>query len=120
MEDIAIIDPVNEIRVAIINPNNEIRVTITYSEKSTESGSLIHFTDQTNEIVNFTRSAIMALNRSASLNYILPFDLYPGQYRVFVYDIEEDGTLLDGVSYPAVRADISTRAESQGIAQCMI
>ena len=52
--------------------------------------------------VNFTRSVLLALDRNTSLHHTLPFDLYPGQYRVFVYDIESDGTLYNGVGYPAV------------------
>ncbi len=37
-----------------------------------------------------------------SQNYtLLPFDLYPGNYLVHVYDIEKDGKLSDGVNYPA-------------------
>ena len=52
--------------------------------------------------VNFTRSVLLALDRNTSLHHTLPFNLYPGQYRVFVYDIESDGTLSNGVGYPAV------------------
>ena len=51
--------------------------------------------------VDFTRSALLALDRNTSLHHTLPFNLYPGQYRVFVYDIESDGTLSNGVGYPA-------------------
>ena len=52
--------------------------------------------------VDFTRSVLLALDRNTSLHHTLPFNLYPGQYRVFVYDIESDGTLSNGVGYPAV------------------
>ena len=54
--------------------------------------------------VDFTRSVLLALDRNTSLHHTLPFNLYPGQYRVFVYDIESDGTLYNGVGYPAVSA----------------
>ena len=53
--------------------------------------------------VDFTRSVFLALDRnSTSLHHTLPFNLYPGQYRVFVYDIESDGTLSNGAGYPAI------------------
>ena len=57
--------------------------------------------------VDFTRSVLLALDRNTSLNYTLPFNLYPGQYRVFVYDIESDGTLSNGVGYPAIMSELS-------------
>ena len=37
--------------------------------------------------VDFTRSVLLALDRNTSLHHTLPFNLYPGQYRVFVYDM---------------------------------
>ena len=52
--------------------------------------------------VDFSRSFLLALDRNTSHNHTLPFDLYPGQYRVYVYDIEQDGTLHNGVGCPAV------------------
>ena len=55
--------------------------------------------------VDFTRSVLLALDRNTSLHHTLPFNLYPGQYRVFVYDIESDGTLSNGVGYPAITDD---------------
>ena len=52
--------------------------------------------------VDFSRSFLLALDKNTSHNHTLPFELYPGQYRVYVYDIEHDGTLNNGVGYPAV------------------
>ena len=57
--------------------------------------------------VDFTRSVLLALDRNTSLHHTLPFNLYPGQYRVFVYDIESDGTLYNVVGYPAVTIDLA-------------
>ena len=51
---------------------------------------------------NLTKSVIVAISHNNSQEYVLPFCLFQGEYRVFVYGIEEDGTLLSGVSYPAV------------------
>ena len=56
--------------------------------------------------VNFTRSVLLALDRNTSLHHTLPFNLYPGQYSVFVYDIESDGTLHNGVGYPAITNEL--------------
>ena len=56
--------------------------------------------------VDFTRSVLLALDRNTSLHHTLPFNVHPGQYRVFVYDIESDGTLYNGVGYPAVTMEL--------------
>ena len=53
--------------------------------------------------VDPSRAAYLALSRMASLRHALPFSLSAGGYRVFVYDIESDGTLASGVGYPAVK-----------------
>ena len=66
--------------------------------------------------VNFTRSVLLALDRNTSLNHTLPFNLYPGQYRIFVYDIESDGTLSNGVGYPAVTSELTlSNGNEQGM-----
>ncbi len=58
-------------------------------------------------VVNFTRSVTLALDRNTSLDYVLPFELFPGRrYRMFVYDIEQDGTLRNGVGYPAITEEM--------------
>ena len=53
------------------------------------------------------------MGRNTSLDYMLPFE-YPGQYRVFVYDIESDGTLASDVGYPAVNREIVISNTIQG------
>ena len=97
---------------AIKKSNNIIEVTTLYSEHSDARGALFDFVfiDDDGD-VDFTRSVLLALDRNTSLHHTLPFNLYPGQYRVFVYDIESDGTLSNGVGYPAV----TKKLESQGI-----
>ena len=78
-----------------------------YFEESSASGALYVLVFMTeNEEVDFTRSDLLALDRETSRDYTLPFSLSPGGYRVFVYDIEQDGTLPSGLSYPAVRSEI--------------
>ena len=93
-------------------PDNEIELSTVYSEHSDASGALLNFVFiDDNGDVNFTRSVLLALDKQTSLNHILPFDLYPGQYRVFVYDIESDGTLYNGVGYPAGRDDLTVPSQ---------
>ena len=88
---------------ATLNAANDVEVTTLYSEHSDARGALFDFVFiDDNGDVNFTRSVLLTLDRNTSLHHTLPFNLYPGQYRVFVYDIESDGTLSNGVGYPAV------------------
>ena len=97
--------------------DDAIVITTLYSEHSDARGALfdIVFIDDNGD-VNFTRSVLLALDRNTSLHHTLPFNLYPGQYRVFVYDIESDGTLSNGVGYPAVTIELHIRRDGQGIA----
>lgn len=60
------------------------------------------------------RSALLALDRNISHDYILPFNLFPGSYTVLVYDIERNGILSDGVGYPAVTDVFFASGEVQG------
>ena len=50
--------------------------------------------------MDFNRSAPLVLDRNTSLNHTLPFNLHPGHYRVYVYDMEQDGTLSTGLLHP--------------------
>ena len=95
--------------------DDAIVITTLYSEHSDARGALFDFVFiDDNGDVNFTRSVLLALDRNASLHHTLPFNLYPGQYRVFVYDIESNGTLYNGVGYPAVTNEFNTSKEYQG------
>ena len=86
-----------------------IVVTTVYSEYSTASGALFSFVFIADSgDVDFSRSFLLAFDRNTSHNHTLPFDLNPGQYRVYVYDIEHDGTLNNGVGYPAVTEELFT------------
>ena len=96
--------------------DDAIVITTLYSEHSDARGALFDFVFiDDNGDVDFTRSVLLALDRNTSLHHTLPFNLYPGQYRVFVYGIESDGTLSNGVGYPAVTSEHSTRRNGQGI-----
>ena len=66
--------------------------------------------------MDFTLSALVALDRNTSSHYVLPFSLSAGLYKVSVYNIEQDGMLSSGLRYPAVRkeVDILVRGTKQG------
>ena len=81
---------------------DDIELTTVYSALSTARGALYSFIFIDGADVNLTKSIIVAISNNNSQGYILPFRLFQGECKVFVYDIEEDGTLLSGVSYPAV------------------
>ena len=86
-----------------------------YSEHSTASGALFSFVFITGSgDVDFRRSFLLALDRNTSHNHTLPFDLYPGHYRVYAYDIEHDETLHNGVGYPAVTEDLFVNVTNNG------
>ena len=86
-----------------------------YSEHSTASGALFSFVFiADSKYVDFRRSFLLALDRNTSHNHTLPFDLYPGDYRVYVYDIEHEGVLRNGVGYPAVMDGPITNGMSNG------
>lgn len=54
------------------------------------------------ESIDFTRSHSLALNRSdVSGGFTLPLTLWPGVYTVFVYDIENNMRLENGIGYQA-------------------
>ena len=86
-----------------------------YFEHSIAMGALVIFTFiNEDRSVNFSRSYYLSLDRNTSLNYTLPGGLTPGLYHVFTYDIESDGTLLNGVGYPASRDQFTIAGNSQG------
>ena len=102
---------VSEVTVRLLQ-NGTVKVSTIFSRFSDAKGALIYFIN-TN---NLTRSAIAALDRNKSSNYIFPFHLYPGQYRLLVFDIEYNGTLfnVNGSEYPAVLYDFQANGNSEG------
>ena len=76
-------------------------ITTEYFEYSTAMGALYIFIFiNEDRSIDFKKSIYLPLNRSSSHNFTLP-DISPGQYLMFVYDIESDVTLHDSVNYPA-------------------
>ena len=88
----------------VTETGNTVTISTLYSEGSAASGALFSFVFLTEDGgVDFNRSVLLALDRNTSLNHTLPFNLHPGHYRVYVYDI---GTFSIGIKYPAVIEEI--------------
>ena len=70
--------------VATILARNRFTLYTMYSDHSTASGALFSFVFIADSgDVDFSRSSLLALDRNTSHNHTLPYDLYPGQYRVY-------------------------------------
>ena len=99
--------------------NNAFVVSTAYSNISTARGAMYSFVFINDSCgnVDFSRSFLLALDRNTSHNHTLrvPFRLYPGHYRVHVYDIEHDGMLNNGVGYPAVTKELFTNLPNGNI-----
>ena len=77
-----------------------VRAAVTYTPNCNAAlGALFSFTFITDSgTVDFSRTTLLPLDRNSSA---LSLYLSPGQYQVHVYDIEQDGILNNGPSYPA-------------------
>ena len=98
--------------------SNAVSISTLYSEGSAASGALFSFVFLTEDGgVDFNRSALLVLDRNTSLDHTLPFNLHPGHYRVYVYDIESNGLLLNGVGYPAVTIDLCLDSNNNSLSK---
>ena len=93
---------------------NRVKVITSYFQHRNTCGALLMFLFNGSD---FTRSTILALDQTTSFSYTIPFNLYPGRYKVFVYDIEQDGVLHSGVEYPAVTAEVTINGNEQSTAE---
>ena len=97
---------------ALETRENAIALMTVYSDHFTASGAFFSFVFITDSgDVDFSRSFLLALDRNTSQNDTLPYILHPGCYSLYVYDIEHDGTLHNGVGYPAVTDELFTRGK---------
>ena len=95
--------------------SRKIDIVTNYAGFSNARGALFSFVFITDSgDVDFSKSFLLPLDRNTSHNHTLPFDLHPGRYRVYVYDIEHDGTLHNGVGYPAVTDELFFSGGNQG------
>ncbi len=97
---------------AVVNGTAQgVQISVHYSEQTDAGGALLMLVQTNNGIISLIP---LVLNRSVSADYSLPISLNPGQYRVLIYDIEGDGTLSQGVGYPAVTEELSIKRSTQG------
>ena len=83
--------------------NNSIEVVTEYQEHSNAIGALYIFTT----FDNYSSSLVpVTRNESSGNDSAVSFSLSAGWYTISVFDIEENGTLLSGVGYPAVRQEL--------------
>ena len=77
-----------------------VRAAVTYEPDCNDAlGALFSFAFITDSgTIDFTRTTLLPLDRNSSA---LSLYLSPGQYRVHVYDIEQEGILNNGPNYPA-------------------
>ena len=90
----------NVMVTAIEGIRGTVRAEETYEPDCNASlGTVFSFVFITNSgTVDFSRTTLLPLESNSSA---LSLYLSPGQYRVHVYDIEQDGILNNGPSYPA-------------------
>ena len=93
-----------------------VRAAVTYTPDCNAAlGTLFSFTFITDSgNVDFRRSILLPVDRNSSLSSALPIHLSPGQYRVHVYDIEQDGILNNGTNYPAQEFNRTLNGITQG------
>ena len=82
-----------------------INISATFISNSAAGGAFLNFiyVSKVNGSINFTRSHCLALNRSdISGGFMIPLtNLWPGHYVMYVYDIESNMTLNNGINYQA-------------------
>ena len=99
----------------IVNPDHEIEISVEYFEFSSASGAFVKFVHVTDEgNVDLTKTIFTTISRNTSTAYVLLYSLSPGQYNMFVYDIEQNQTLSSGVGYPAVAYELFLNQSTNG------
>ena len=94
----------------------DIDIETDYFEYSDATGALFVFVFlDVNGTADLTRAIFLALDMNTSLSYTIPYSLRSGRTAVFVYDIESDGLLSSGESYPAVDTELFIHEDTEGI-----
>ena len=90
---------------------NGLHITINYfTNSSTRGVILIFLCINTNGFMDFIELIYLPLDRNGSHEHRVS----PGSFLVLAYDIESDGTLLDGVSYPASTNNLPISGSCRG------
>ena len=97
-----------------VSHNNTTEVIVNFFADSTTRGAVMNYASiSASGVVNFTSSVLLTLERinDTATTFI---DLYPGEYSVYFYDIEQDGQLSLGEGYPAVTDQVLASGNKQG------
>ena len=114
MDKYIIIDTHPIRNVSLESMNSEIMLMTSYFVHIREFGVMCIIVSSTGQ------TALVALNRTQSENYHLPFGLSSGRYTVLAYDIGRDGLLpipQGNVLYPAVTREHDITRSDQGMCQ---
>ena len=89
--------------------HNTVIINIRYTIHSRARGAMLVFTPSESEAVQ--KSILLALERKESYNHTLSLNsLPPAQYLVLVYEVNREGSLSSGVSYPAVVCELECKS----------
>lgn len=94
---------------SVVESNNGLEVTFIYSENA--KGALLTFVLISNETIPSNTTVIGLDNLT---HQIVDFKEPTGLYKVFFYDIGENGTLFTGTKYPAVMEEFYHKEDQQG------
>ena len=103
-----------DVEVGVHSPN-ALSVMTTYSDTLGATGVLVslQFLTSSGDLV-ISRSRLLVLDRSSSSNHTIT-DLFPGRYRVLVYDVEQDQKVSSGLGFPAVSIEeVNVTGDNQG------
>ena len=97
-----------------ISQNDTTEVVVNFFAESTARGAVMKCVSiAASGDVNLTSSVLLILERIND-TATTSIDLYPGEYSVYFYDIEQDGQLSLGEGYPAVTDQILAGGNKQG------
>ena len=100
--------------ILLSSNGNTLEVVVTFFAESTARGAVMNCVSVNDGgEINITSSVLLTLERINS-TAMASFNLYPGQYQVFVYDIEQDGKLSSGVGYPATTDQLLVSGNRNG------
>ena len=95
---------VSDVEISVPSPNT-LSIMTSYSDTSRATGVLLSLQFLTSSgSLDISKSRLLVLDRSSSSNHTIS-NLFPGRYRVLVYDVEQDQKVSSGLGLPAVSID---------------
>ena len=95
-----------------------IELSASYAEDSSASGVLFCLVFVTEDgDTDISRTAFLTVDRTTPPGHALPFDLHPGRYKTYSYDIGSLGVLSSGVAFPAITSalTVTSRDDDDGM-----